>query len=135
MTIVLKQKCFLLRVRNGKVIGFRLREIFLKKQLKNLNLVLSKFHIKGKSHRVANASCKVIPLPKIDERIPPIRFRKAIPTSWIELKISEGKNRQVRKMTAAVGHPTLRLIRYSVDDITLDGLKIGEATEFSPLTT
>ena len=90
---------------------------------------------KGKPHKVSKAFCQVIQSPKIKDRIPPIRERKSIPTSWIELKISEGKNRQVRKMTAAIGFPTLRLIRYSVDEITLDGLNLGEVTEFKPLKT
>ncbi len=59
------------------------------------------------------------------ERDPPIRVRKSVPDSWIELSITEGKNRQVRRMTAAVGHPTLRLIRYSVGSWSIDGLASG----------
>jgi len=76
------------------------------------------------------ASAKIISQPaSLWPRDPPVRFRAEIPTSWLELEISEGRNRQVRRMTAAVGSPTLRLIRYAIGPITLDGLKSGRFEE------
>ncbi|MGG9971100.1 pseudouridine synthase [Ferruginibacter sp. SUN002] len=69
--------------------------------------------------------------PKVPDRNPPIRYRKDIPTSWVKLTLTEGKNRQVRKMTAAVGFPTLRLIRYRIENCTIDGLHPGEMRVFS----
>lgn len=72
------------------------------------------------------ATAKKLSEPDLWDRDPPIRFRKSIPTRWIELTITEGRNRQVRKMTAAVGYPTLRLVRVSVGKYGLGDLKPGE---------
>lgn len=63
--------------------------------------------------------------PDLPERSVPIRYRKNVPTAWLELTLTEGKNRQVRRMTAAVGHPTLRLVRWAIGAITLEGLTPG----------
>ena len=68
--------------------------------------------------------------PVVPERNPPIRIRKSIPTSWVKLILTEGKNRQVRKMTAAVGYPTLRLIRNRIEKLTIEGLEPGEMRMF-----
>ena len=67
--------------------------------------------------------------PQIWPRDPPVRFRKTVPDSWLRLTIREGRNRQVRRMTAAVGHPTLRLVRWQIGDWSLDGLAPGEWRE------
>jgi 23S rRNA pseudouridine2457 synthase len=64
--------------------------------------------------------------PDLAERQPPIRFRASIPTAWLELKLTEGKNRQVRKMTAAVGFPTLRLVRVTIAHLSLADLQVGK---------
>lgn len=71
--------------------------------------------------------------PALWPRNPPIRFRKTVSDSWLKLTIGEGRNRQVRRMTAAIGHPTLRLVRWSIGEWTLDGLGSGEWRSVSPV--
>jgi 23S rRNA pseudouridine2457 synthase len=70
--------------------------------------------------------------PRLPERSEPIRFRKNVPTAWIELTITEGRNRQVRRMTAAVGHPTLRLVRWAIGNVTLNGVSEGRWEDLMP---
>ncbi|MFT4061829.1 MAG: hypothetical protein QM642_05665 [Edaphocola sp.] len=69
--------------------------------------------------------------PMVPQRTPPMRFRKNIPTAWLSLTLTEGKNRQVRKMTASVGLPTLRLIRYRIGQCTIDGMVPGDTKPLS----
>ncbi|GAB4125910.1 MAG: rRNA large subunit pseudouridine synthase E [Raineya sp.] len=88
--------------------------------------------IEGKLYRTLPAKVsKFDVVPNLPNRNPPIRFRKNIPTSWISLCIVEGKKHQVRKMTASVGFPTLRLVRYKIQELSIDGLQIGEVQELS----
>ncbi|MDT4824385.1 Ribosomal large subunit pseudouridine synthase E [compost metagenome] len=72
------------------------------------------------------AEARLLDTPQLWERHPPVRFRKSVPTAWLELVIREGRNRQVRRMTAAVGLPTLRLVRVRIGPWSLDGLAPGE---------
>lgn len=75
------------------------------------------------------AEARLLDEPTLWERVPPVRFRKSVPTHWLELVIREGRNRQVRRMTAAVGLPTLRLVRVRIGPWSLDGLGLGEWRE------
>ncbi len=77
-------------------------------------------------------SCKILSEPHLWERVPPIRVRKSIPDSWIELVIDEGRNRQVRRMTAAVNLPTLRLVRVAIGKWSLGDLQPGQANTVGP---
>ena len=85
-----------------------------------------------KPHRTMPAVARRLDAePDLPARNPPIRFRANIPTSWIALTLTEGKNRQVRKMTAAVGFPTLRLVRWAIGQLTAQGMRPGEVRVLS----
>lgn len=84
-------------------------------------------NIDGKMYRTKKCKAEIFSeAPLVPKRDPPIRFRKNIPDSWIKLILKEGKNRQVRKMTAKAGFPTLRLIRYRIEKINIERLQPGE---------
>ena len=92
--------------------------------------------IQGKKTKEAIASVLKFE-PELPPRNPPIRYRQNIPTAWVELTLTEGRNRQVRRMTAAVGYPTLRLVRVKIGinqklSLTLEGLNVGEWRELTP---
>lgn len=84
--------------------------------------------------RTQPAQVRLLEEPVLWERHPPVRFRKTVPTQWLELVIHEGRNRQVRRMTAAVNLPTLRLVRVGVGPWSLDGLQPGQWREVAELT-
>jgi 23S rRNA pseudouridine2457 synthase len=91
--------------------------------------------IDGKTYLTKKCEAKKFKtLPALPDRNPPIRYRKNIPTSWISLVLHEGKNRQVRKMTAKIGFPTLRLVRYRIATLTIDKLLPGEMISMSKET-
>ena len=82
--------------------------------------------------RTRSAVVRLLPdEPELPLRNPPIRFRKNVPTTWIELILREGRNRQVRRMTAAIGHPTLRLVRVAIGNLRLEGLQPGKSRDLT----
>lgn len=92
-------------------------------------------NVDGRDYQTKPALAKLLdPAPVLPDRNPPIRYRAAIPDTWIELTLIEGKNRQVRKMTAAVGFPTLRLVRFSMEKINIKGMQAGDILELDEKT-
>jgi 23S rRNA pseudouridine2457 synthase len=86
-----------------------------------------------KNYRTQPAKVKLLSAePLLPDRIPPIRFRKNVPTAWLEMTLTEGKNRQVRRMTASVGFPTLRLVRIQIAHLKLDTLQMGQWRDLIP---
>lgn len=91
-----------------------------------------KINIEGREFVTRPAITKIIVEPEqLPERIPPVRYRKSVPTSWISLELREGKNRQVRRMTAAAGFPTLRLVRVAIGKLEIPSWIPGTVTEWS----
>ncbi len=88
--------------------------------------------IDGALHHTRPASVALLAAePPLPPRMPPIRYRKSVPTSWISITLTEGKNRQVRRMTAAVGFPTLRLVRTAIGKLKIDGMQPGDYIELN----
>ncbi len=85
--------------------------------------------VEGKNHVTRPAKATKIDTPDLPERFPPVRYRKTVPDTWIELSLTEGKNRQVRKMTAAVGFPTLRLVRVAIGNLRMENPSSGKVVE------
>ncbi len=87
-------------------------------------------NVNKKAHTTLPAKVKLIAVPALPERKPSIRYRANIPTSWLQLKLIEGKNRQVRKMCAKVGFPVLRLVRVKIEQLQLGNMQVGEVRKF-----
>ena len=98
---------------------------------KQSDLDLLRAGLKLKDGITRPAKATIIEPPLLWDRVPPIRVRKTVPDSWLEIIISEGKNRQVRRMTAAIGYPTLRLIRIKIGDYDLKNLVPGDFENIS----
>ena len=96
----------------------------------DLNKFISGVIIQGRNTLPAKE--KIIDAPVLPKRIPPIRVRRNIPNTWVSLTLIEGKNRQVRHMTAAIGFPTLRLVRVRIKNVLLADLKSGDVRELEP---
>lgn len=89
-------------------------------------------NLKGEMYRTKKARATLLAEPPtLPERNPPIRVRLSVPDSWLALELIEGKNRQVRRMTAAVGFPTLRLVRWSMENLTIEGYQVGEIRQYA----
>ena len=89
--------------------------------------------IKIQNYQTRPAEVSLLPQePDLPPRHPPVRFRKSIPTAWLEITLTEGHNRQVRRMTAAIGFPTLRLVRVAIAHLRLEGLKPGQWRDLTP---
>ncbi len=87
-------------------------------------------NVNGKTHHTLPADVQLLAaVPDVPERDPPIRFRKNVPTTWLEISLHEGKNRQVRKMCASAGFPVLRLIRVRIENLSLPEIQVGEIRE------
>jgi 23S rRNA pseudouridine2457 synthase len=93
--------------------------------------ILRKGGLPIKDYKTRPIQVKRIEPPDLPERVPPIRYRANIHDCWLELRLTEGKKRQVRRMTAAIGHPTLRLVRFAHGAITLEGLEQGQWKELT----
>lgn len=115
------------KISNPKYGKFKTYLVQVEGQLNEQALEALRRGVKLKDGLTRPAKAQHIDEPVIWDRDPPIRKRQSIPTSWLELSISEGRNRQVRRMTAATGFPTLRLIRTKIDNWYLDELQPGES--------